>query len=49
MPLSLPWMWFQMLGLQESLDLWRMFYFGGHVGLVMVYLVANVVPTKKVC
>eukprot|EP00752_Nemacystus_decipiens_P014687 g13083.t1 len=38
---------FQMLGLEESLDVWGTFYFGIHLIVMGLYLVCQVIPTKK--
>lgn len=37
-----------MLGFPESIDVWGTFYFGVHVAAVVLYLVGQIVPTKKV-
>ncbi|CAM9814250.1 unnamed protein product, partial [Ectocarpus sp. 12 AP-2014] len=39
---------FQLLGLTESLDVWGTFSFGIHVLVVALYLVCQIIPTKKV-
>eukprot|EP00903_Cladosiphon_okamuranus_P019810 g18207.t1 len=39
---------FQMLGLKESLDVWGTFYFAIHAIVIGLYLVCQVIPTKKV-
>lgn len=39
---------FQVLGLEESLDVWGTFYFGIHALVVGLYVVCLVIPTKKV-
>ena len=38
----------QLLGLEESLDVWGTFYFGIHLIVIGLYLVCQVIPTKKV-
>lgn len=40
---------FQLLGLEESLDVWGTFHFGIHLIVIGLYLVCQVIPTKKVC
>ncbi|CAM9628376.1 unnamed protein product [Ascophyllum nodosum] len=39
---------FPMLGLVESLDVWRTFYFGIHAMAIVLYLICLCIPTKKV-
>ncbi|CBJ26622.1 acyltransferase [Ectocarpus siliculosus] len=38
---------FQLLGLTESLDVWGTFSFGIHALVVGLYLVCQMIPTKK--
>lgn len=38
----------QILGLPESMDVWGTFYFGVHVILVVIYVMCQFIPTKKV-
>lgn len=38
----------QMLGLSESLDVWGTFYFSVHVMMAVLFVLAQIVPTKKV-